>query len=158
MVVMLWNFAREFSPALQGVFPKFPESATFLRYVVFLISVVIIYSALLPIISNLISEYIWVYQLSFVLLGLFPVTLGGLLLYRSIDRIVGSVSNQASKIMEIPCPHCGSPNPHNGKFCQKCGKELVIRPEPVTSKKCENCNSENTISAAFCSKCGNKLE
>ena len=157
MVVMLWNFTREISPALQEVFPKFPESTTFLRYVVFLVSVVIIYGALLSIIRNLIYEYIWIYELSFVLLGLFPVILGGMLLYRSTDRIVGSVSNQASKMMEIPCPHCSAPNSPNGKFCQKCGKELTMRPAPVTVKKCTNCNSENSPSADFCSKCGTKL-
>jgi ribosomal protein L40E len=158
MVAMLWNFAREFSPALQEIFPKFPESTTFLRYVVFLISVVMIYGALKPIIRNLIYEYLWVYELSFVLLGLFPVILGGMLLYRSTDRIVGSVSNKASRMMEIPCPHCSAPNSPNGKFCQKCGKELVRRPVPVTGKICPKCNSENTQIADFCSKCGAKLE
>jgi ribosomal protein L40E len=157
MVVVLWNFVREFSPALQEILPKFPESATFLRYVVFLISVVVIYGALLSVIGGLIYEYMWIYQLSFVLLALFPIVLGGMLLYRSIDKIVGTVSDQASKMTEIPCPHCGTSNPQNGKFCQKCGKELVMRPAPVTSKKCINCSTENAISAGFCSKCGTKL-
>ncbi len=60
MVIVLWNFVREFSPALQEMLPKFPESVTFLRYVVFLISVVVMYGALLSVIGGLIYEYMWI--------------------------------------------------------------------------------------------------
>lgn len=158
MVIVLWNFVREFSPALQEMLPKFPESVTLLRHVVFLISVVVMYGALLSVVGGLIYEYMWIYQLSFVLLALFPVALGGMLIYRSIDKIVGSVSEQASKLTEIPCPHCGTSNPQSGKFCQKCGKELIVRPAPVTSKRCTSCGTENSMSAGFCSKCGTKLD
>jgi ribosomal protein L40E len=157
MIVVLWNFVREFSPALQEMLPKFPESTTFLKYIVFLISVVVMYGAILSVIGGLIYEYMWIYQLSFVLLALFPIVLGGMLLYRSIDKIVGSVSDQASKMMEVPCPHCGTSNPQSGKFCQKCGKELIVRQTPVTSKKCTSCGTENAMGAGFCSKCGTKL-
>jgi ribosomal protein L40E len=157
MIVVLWNFVREFSPALQEILPKMPESTIFLRHVVFLISVVVIYGALLSVIRGLIYEYIWIYQLSFVLLALFPIVLGGMLLYGSIDKIVGSVSEKATKMMEMPCPHCGTSNPQSGKFCQKCGKELIVQSTPVSSKKCANCGTENNTSADYCSKCGTKL-
>lgn len=157
MIVVIWGFGQEFAPQLQSAFPGWPESASLLKYLVFLIAVLIAYGALLPLASRLLLGEIWIYQVLFVLLALFPVVLGGLTLYKSVDKITNLLGREASKMIDITCSNCGTLNPPTGKFCQKCGQELVLEPKKPTSKKCSKCGTENPPDAGFCSNCGNAL-
>ena len=157
MIGVIWNFGQELAPELQKALPGWQESASLLKYLVFLISVIIAYGALLPLAYRLLLDQIWIYQVLFVLLALFPVILGGLTLYKSVDKITNLLGNQASKMIDVTCSNCGTINPPTGKFCQKCGKELVLDVKKPISKKCSNCGTENSSDAGFCSNCGNTL-
>lgn len=154
---VIWNFGQEFSPELQRLFPSWPESASLLKHMVFLIAVLIAYGALLPLAARLLRSEIWIYQILFVLLALFPVVLGGLTLYKSVDNITKLVGHQASKMIDVTCANCGSLNSTNAKFCLKCGKELVAEVKEPASKKCGKCAATNASEAVFCSSCGNAL-
>lgn len=154
---VIWNFGQEFSPELQRLLPSWPESASLLKYMVFLVAVLIAYGALLPLAARLLRTEIWIYQILFVLLALFPVVLGGLTLYKSVDNITKLVGRQASKMIDVTCPHCGTLNSTNAKFCLKCGKELIAEVKKSTSKKCVKCETTNSPEAAFCSNCGSVI-
>jgi len=52
----------------------------------------------------------------------------------------------------VACPKCGTANPADAKFCNKCGTNLG------GSIKCAECGTENPIGAKFCNSCGTKLE
>jgi len=154
MIIVIWGFGQEFAPQLQKALPGWPESASLIKYLVFLIAVLIAYGALLPLASRLLLGDIWIYQVLFVLLALFPVILGGLTLYKSVDKVTNLLGREASKMIDITCSNCGTLNPPTGKFCQKCGQELVLEVKKPTSKKCANCGTENSPEAGFCSNCG----
>ena len=48
------------------------------------------------------------------------------------------------------CTKCGTENPKDSSFCNKCGKNL-------NDSKCPKCGYESPIGASFCNKCGKKL-
>lgn len=155
--VILWNFVREFSPVLRELMPNYKEGDTLLKYLVLLITIVIIYGALLQLLENLIYEYLWLYQISFILLAMYPIIMGGLLLYTSVDKIIGTVDSQTKRIEEIQCSKCGTSNPQNSTYCQKCGNELSPKNKEPLNKQCPKCNFQNSPNADFCSKCGTKV-
>jgi hypothetical protein len=47
------------------------------------------------------------------------------------------------------CPSCNHTNPSDARFCQNCGKKLVVI--------CRRCGTENEISTRFCKSCGVNL-
>jgi len=47
------------------------------------------------------------------------------------------------------CPHCGTDNPPDARFCMRCGTSLVQR--------CAACGAENLLGAHFCLRCGAPL-
>jgi ribosomal protein L40E len=156
IIGVLWNFVGEFSPVLRSMMPRFEGGAdTLLKHVALLISVIIAYGAL-QFIRYFMGSFDWLYQLVFLLMAAYPIVNGGLMLYRNVDKIADIFSTQAKTMMEITCPHCGAKNPPDGKFCLKCGKDMVIKIAPST-KKCENCEADNPLAASFCIKCGSKI-
>ena len=50
------------------------------------------------------------------------------------------------------CAHCGFANPSGMKFCQNCGKSLV-----VAAGVCSQCGTQNPSSSKFCGNCGAAL-
>lgn len=59
------------------------------------------------------------------------------------------------------CIECGVPNPDNAKFCNACGKSMVVQaaaPEPHEAVLvCGSCNQENPADYRFCQRCGKAL-
>ncbi|UCF82917.1 MAG: zinc ribbon domain-containing protein [Desulfobacteraceae bacterium] len=49
----------------------------------------------------------------------------------------------------MKCPRCQHENPHENKFCRKCGKELLL--------SCSKCGAEVLPEDLFCGKCGQEL-
>jgi ribosomal protein L40E len=47
------------------------------------------------------------------------------------------------------CPACNYANPPDVRFCQKCGKKMILL--------CRRCGTENMLGAVFCKSCGVKL-
>jgi membrane protease subunit (stomatin/prohibitin family) len=54
----------------------------------------------------------------------------------------------------IVCPHCGTQNPMDNKFCGGCGKSL----EPPITVKCPNCGANVPESNKFCGNCGTQMQ
>ena len=50
------------------------------------------------------------------------------------------------------CPHCGDIVFDDEKYCNKCGKPLLV------NKICPNCSTENELEANYCKACGSKLK
>jgi class 3 adenylate cyclase/tetratricopeptide (TPR) repeat protein len=50
----------------------------------------------------------------------------------------------------MTCPHCGSPNEPERKFCGDCGGRLA--------RACATCGTANAPSAKFCGECGTRLD
>ncbi|HEY8323250.1 MAG TPA: adenylate/guanylate cyclase domain-containing protein, partial [Ktedonobacterales bacterium] len=48
------------------------------------------------------------------------------------------------------CPHCGTANPENARFCVSCGQPLP--------RICPNCGAANPPTARFCNQCGFPLD
>lgn len=62
-----------------------------------------------------------------------------------IEARVGQKNSSTNMI----CDDCGSANPLNSQFCNKCGRQLL--------PKCNKCRHTNPVGALFCSQCGSKL-
>lgn len=54
---------------------------------------------------------------------------------------------------EVPCPKCGSSNPHGSRFCNSCGHQLP----PSTTIICPQCQTRNPRDRVFCDNCGKRL-
>jgi len=59
------------------------------------------------------------------------------------------------------CPHCGSQNKKEIKFCSNCGKELKIPEVPKSTGeggKCANCGDPLDEGQKFCEVCGHPVD
>lgn len=48
------------------------------------------------------------------------------------------------------CPKCGTQNPADGKFCQRCGNKLTVE----NAARCSKCGAAVAAGAKFCPECG----
>ncbi|MBN2548156.1 MAG: FHA domain-containing protein [Anaerolineales bacterium] len=57
------------------------------------------------------------------------------------------------------CPHCGTPNLPQARFCAQCGKQLPSQPLPGAGAtiNCPQCGEPLRSGARFCNKCGYHL-
>lgn len=60
-----------------------------------------------------------------------------------------SMNQNSQQSSKISCPHCGSENRNGAKFCNSCGKKLIIE-----KKNCPKCGNAVNSSAKFCPNCG----
>ena len=72
------------------------------------------------------------------------------------------VRMEIQRIKQIKvCPNCGSENPSDASFCNKCSTALPDFPKPapaaVTGRACPNCGNPVGESAMFCTRCGTRL-
>lgn len=56
--------------------------------------------------------------------------------------------------MTMICRNCGTRNPEDSKFCNKCGSAL----RPATSLICPNCGASNPNDLLYCDSCGTRLQ
>ena len=74
--------------------------------------------------------------------------------------------------LDMKCPSCGYPQPHDSVFCGICGYKFisqadvqVVKPEvaqvPIVevpkTYKCSTCGAPHNPDDVFCEECGNKL-
>jgi len=57
-----------------------------------------------------------------------------------------------------PCPHCGTPNLGQARFCASCGKPIQAQPATASNiPNCPQCQTPIRTSARFCPSCGYDL-
>lgn len=64
------------------------------------------------------------------------------------------------------CPYCKTKNPDNSKFCNNCGKPLILSDigssdapnQSIDEITCPKCNAKNPKTFKFCMNCGGSLE
>lgn len=54
---------------------------------------------------------------------------------------------------EIKCNACGSPNPSQSRYCNRCGASLASE----TTHLCPTCDTPNPINLLYCDNCGTRL-
>lgn len=54
---------------------------------------------------------------------------------------------------EIKCNACGSPNPSQSRYCNRCGASLASE----TTQLCPTCDTPNPINLLYCDNCGTRL-
>lgn len=169
IIGVIWNFGREIAPEVQKLFPGWQESVSIFKYLVLLIVIVATYNALRYVAYGLIPGGIWAYNLIFVLLILYPLIQGGLILYRSMDKIVslitGKTQHVINQVKDIgtkdngKCPKCGYQNTPGIQFCGQCGTNLHSQLKKVdTENECPSCGAVNPGTSKFCVKCGTLLK
>ncbi len=71
------------------------------------------------------------------------------------EEVSPAMKNVASAVKEglgektVKCPHCGTENPTDGKFCKECGKAITTT--------CPECGAKVSPDDKFCGNCGAKL-
>lgn len=70
--------------------------------------------------------------------------------YKEENQI--EVKKEPKKPIPHICDACGHKNPHDAKFCQNCGSEIV------KNKECNTCHLIIPLDAKFCHHCGAKVE
>lgn len=55
------------------------------------------------------------------------------------------------------CPHCGTPNATQARFCANCGKQMPSQPAPGVGPNCPKCNTPLRPGAKFCPSCGHHM-
>jgi len=53
---------------------------------------------------------------------------------------------------QLRCSFCSTTNTEDSRYCQSCGKEIVL-----SVMKCKRCGTSNGTSATFCKSCGTQL-
>ncbi|MFX1499550.1 MAG: hypothetical protein ACFFDH_01145 [Promethearchaeota archaeon] len=57
----------------------------------------------------------------------------------------------------INCPHCQTPTPLGGNYCEQCGESLLLGKRYETGKLCPRCNKTNSESSKHCRFCSAEL-
>ncbi len=159
IIVVLINFAREFSYQLRINFPRFSEGPAILGSTVYVVAVILAYDAL-SIVHIQDPDLRRLYQLTFVVLVLLGLLRGGIGLYRSVGTISTLFQREVMRATGelYTCPNCGELNLAVSKFCSNCGWDLEKARAQSTSVKCSNCGFENQPTAGFCVNCGADLK
>ena len=128
MIVVVWRYGLIISPLLHNRYPKFMELRTIVMDVIYLICLGLAYGAYRGLLGEFMYEFIWIYDIAFLLIGLFLVYILAKTLIKSTDKLSEIIStnvSQATTVSKI-CKNCHAENPASNKFCDKCGKPLDL--------------------------------
>ena len=127
MIVFLLRFAYTLGPIIQEEYPHFPELATIAKNIVFLICLVIAYSAVTSLMYYYLYQFGWLIGLAFLLVGLYLVYIIATIFLKNSDKWSEVIVQDVKKVTSTSkvCKNCGFPdNPSSNNFCDKCGKKL----------------------------------
>lgn len=79
MIVVVWRFGLMIGPIIQKNYPKIPESRKIVIYATYLVCLLIAYSALRYLLAHVLYNFFWIFDLAFLLVGLFLVYVLGTL-------------------------------------------------------------------------------
>lgn len=176
ILVVLLNFAFEFSDNLEDAIPTFPELGIISRWIVFLIAIIVAFLSYTNIAQVFLGEQKWIYSLFFVVLALIPILNLLVLFYRHVGQITDLIVSgtesmgrprrrtRANVVAQatINCPHCGNAINSTAKFCRSCGEKVIPQTassEPLGSypRNCPQCGAALGAKAKFCSECGSQV-
>jgi ribosomal protein L40E len=126
MIVIVWKFGVTINPIIQNQYPKFAELPTIVMNAIYLICLGIAYGAYKYLLISFLYTFTWIYEIAFLLVGLYLVFMLATLLMKSSDKLSEIVLHdvkQASGGKKV-CKKCGTENPISNKFCDKCGSRL----------------------------------
>ncbi|MCD6309349.1 MAG: zinc ribbon domain-containing protein [Candidatus Eremiobacteraeota bacterium] len=165
LMLIVWvNFGREIDREITMAVPSFPESGYMIRAFVVLIAVVAGYQVYFPLAKTFISKNLWIYQLGFIVLAIFPIAAMGRTLYQNVDKLINVLMEKGGiRPGKHICKECGKPADEDAKFCPECGGKIIRKSEekPVeteTHNFCPECGNIVSRSAKFCKNCGIRLK
>jgi len=126
MIVIVFKFSLTIGPIIQNQYPKFPELRTIVTNFIYLICLGIAYGAYRNLLTHVLASYIWIYDLAFLVIGLYLTYIIASTLMKSSDKLSEIISHnvkQATGEKKV-CKKCGTSNPITNKFCDKCGSRL----------------------------------
>lgn len=126
MILVLVRFAFTIDPIIQEEYPKFPELATIVKNIVFLICLVIAYGAVSSFIYPFLYQFGWLLGIGFLLVALYLVYIIATLFLKNSDKwseVIVQDVKQVTSTNKV-CGKCGTSNPQSNNFCDKCGTRL----------------------------------
>ena len=151
IAIMLFNFGRRMGLRIGYMVSRFPQSGTMVKLFVFMIAVLVLYFAYIPLVIPYMENLAWIYHLLILFIFLFLLGSLGYTIYSNADVLKNLISGSSKAALtqsEIICANCGEKNKTGTKFCSFCGKEL---PQPL---KCSSCGAILKQNAKFCPNCG----
>lgn len=126
MIVIVWKFGVTIVPVIQNQYPKFAELPTIVMNAIYLVCLVIAYGAYKHLLISFLYTFTWIYEIAFLLVGLYLVYILATLLLRSSDKLSEIVLHDVKQATggKKVCKKCGTENPISNKFCDKCGSRL----------------------------------
>ena len=151
VAIMLFNFGNRMGLRIGYMVSRFPQSGTMVKLFVFMIAVLVLYFAYIPLAIPYMKNLAWIYHLVLLFVFLFLLGTLGYTIYSNADVLKNLISGSSKATLtqsEIICANCGEKNKADNKFCSFCGKEI---PQPL---KCSSCGAILKPDAKFCPSCG----
>lgn len=126
MIVIVWKFGVTIGPIIENQYPKFTELRTIVMNAIYLICLVIAYNAYKHLLISFLYNFTWIYEIAFLLVGLYLVYILATLLMKSSDKLSEIILHDVKQATggKKVCKKCGTENPISNKFCDKCGSRL----------------------------------
>jgi uncharacterized protein YacL len=126
MIVIVWKFGVTINPIIQNQYPKFAELPTIVMNAIYLVCLVIAYGAYKHLMSYFLWNFIWIFDIAFLVVGLYLVYILATLLLKSSDKLSEIILHDVKQATggKKVCKKCGTENPISNKFCDKCGSRL----------------------------------
>jgi hypothetical protein len=125
MILIVVKFGFTIGPIIDNLYPKFPELRTISMNIIYFICLAIAYGAYRGIVNPILMDMYWLYDIVFLVIGLFLVYIIATTLMKSTDKWTEYVFTNVKQATgnAVICPKCGTSNVGN-KFCNKCGFPL----------------------------------
>lgn len=138
LVVLLINFGERAEKVILKVY-QVSIFGTILKYGLYFISVIIIYTSFLDIFPPYMDEYDWIYNLIFLILAVIILAMIGFTLFTRSDELIyyfqqRKASQNSNMITQsraveadalgLNCNNCGASVGEEDAFCTNCGRKL----------------------------------
>jgi uncharacterized protein YacL len=126
MIIVLWRYSVTIGPIVEKQYPKFPEIRTVATNIIYLICLFIAYGAYRHLLGQFLYTLTWIYDLAFLLVGLYLAYIIARILLKSSDKISDVILHDVKQATgeRKECKKCSTSNPATNKFCDKCGSRL----------------------------------
>lgn len=166
MVAILVKFAMEMEPKLKSVLSGptdiVADFVDIVKYLVFLIAIVLAYGGFAGIWYGLPLTIPFLYDLVFFVAAVIPTILIAVKLFTNLDEITDLLTEQVkdAAVDDVTCPGCGETVRASLDFCPDCGED-VTGVEPTggqsAASTCPDCESGVEPDMEFCGSCGAEL-